>query len=69
MSRNVGKEVKCAGNAKGYHTSSACTLTPLIGGVRVGAMNVVWKMNAKIAQSQGNTDHKSPLRATLDCVL
>ena len=43
-----------------FHTS---TLTPLLGDITVGAMNVVWKVNTKIAQSLCNTNHKSPLRA------
>jgi hypothetical protein len=28
---------------------------------RQSAMNVIWKVNAKIAQLQFNTNHKSPL--------
>jgi hypothetical protein len=31
---------------------------------RVGATNVVWKVNVKIAQSNVNANHKSPLGAS-----
>jgi hypothetical protein len=32
-----------------------------LGSIRMGATNVVWKVNAKITQSQVRADHKSPL--------
>jgi hypothetical protein len=43
-----------------------CTIIALslIWGVKVGAINMVWKVNTKIAQSQFNADRKSPSEAS-----